>query len=212
MRRLLAWIQGFAESLGGPGLFVIAYLDSSFLSFPQVCDALIVLLTVRHPERMLFYALVTTVGSVAGCYSLYLVGRKGGEAFLRKRFHERHVDNALAVFKRHGILSVLVPSLLPPPMPFKIFVLAAGVSGMSSFDFLVAVALGRAARYFGIGFLAYWKGQQALAWIQQNSGKAGLALAVVIVLGATIYFWWKKRQRRGAPSETKPGPDQVEGP
>ena len=54
MRRLLAWIQGFAESLGGPGLFVIAYLDSSFLSFPQVCDALIVLLTVRHPERMLF--------------------------------------------------------------------------------------------------------------------------------------------------------------
>ena len=60
MRRLLAWVQGFAESLGGPGLFVIAYLDSSFLSFPQVCDALIVLLTVRHPERMVFYALTTT--------------------------------------------------------------------------------------------------------------------------------------------------------
>ena len=140
MRRLLAWIQGFAESLGGPGLFVIAYLDSSFLSFPQVCDALIVLLTVRHPERMLFYALITTLGSVAGCYSLYLVGRKGGESFLRKRFHERHVDRALDVFRRHGILSVLVPSLMPPPMPFKIFVLAAGVSGMSTFDFLVAVA------------------------------------------------------------------------
>ena len=139
MRRLLAWIQGFAESLGGPGLFIIAYLDSSFLSFPQVCDALIVLLTVRHPERMLFYALVTTLGSVAGCYSLYLVGRKGGEAFLRKRFHERHVDRALGVFRRHGILSVLVPSLMPPPMPFKIFVLAAGVSGMRTFDFLVAV-------------------------------------------------------------------------
>ena len=103
MRRLLAWIQGFAESLGGPGLFVIAYLDSSFLSFPQVCDALIVLLTVRHPERMLFYATVTTLGSVAGCYSLYVVGRKGGEAFLRKRFHDRHVDNALSVFRRHGI-------------------------------------------------------------------------------------------------------------
>ena len=104
MRRLLAWIQGFAESLGGPGLFVIAYLDSSFLSFPQVCDALIVVLTVRHPERMLFYALFTTLGSVAGCYSLYLVGRKGGESFLRKRFHERHVDRALDVFRRHGIL------------------------------------------------------------------------------------------------------------
>ena len=72
MRRLLAWRQGFAESLGGPGLFVIAYLDSSFLSFPEVCDALIVLLTVQHRERMIFYALVTTIGSVAGCYSIGL--------------------------------------------------------------------------------------------------------------------------------------------
>jgi membrane protein YqaA with SNARE-associated domain len=212
MRRLLAWIQGFAESLGGPGLFVIAYLDSSFLSFPQVCDALIVLLTVRHPERMLFYSLVTTLGSVAGCYSLYLVGRKGGETFLRKRFHERHVDNALAVFRRHGILSVLVPSLLPPPMPFKIFVLAAGVAGMRSFDFLVAVALGRSARYFGIGLLAWWKGQQALAWIQQNSGKAGLLLSIAILLGATVYFWWKKRRRgRPALSTADPGPDRAGG-
>jgi membrane protein DedA with SNARE-associated domain len=69
---------------------------------------------------------------------------------------------------------------------------------MTSFDFLVAVALGRAMRYFGIGLLAYWRGQQALAWIQQNSGKAGLALAIAIVLGATIYFWWKKRQRSRA--------------
>jgi membrane protein YqaA with SNARE-associated domain len=211
MRRLLAWVQGFAESLGGPGLFIIAYLDSSFLSFPQVCDALIVLLTVRHPERVLFYALTTTVGSVAGCYSLYLVGRKGGEAFLRKRFHERHVDRALDGFRRHGILSVLVPSLLPPPMPFKIFVLAAGVSGMSTFDFLVAVALGRAARYFGIAMLALWKGQEALAWIEQNAGKAGLALATVIVLGASAYFWWKRRRRRSR-SEADPGHPRVEGP
>ena len=213
MRRLLAWVQGFAESLGGPGLFVIAYLDSSFLSFPQVCDALIVLLTVRHPERVLFYALTTTIGSVAGCYSLYLVGRKGGEAFLRKRFHERHVDRALDIFRRHGILSVLVPSLLPPPMPFKIFVLAAGVSGMSTFDFLVAVTLGRAARYFGIAMLALWKGQEALTWIEQNAGKAGLMLASAIVLGATAYFWWKRRRRRrAAMSQADPGQPRVEGP
>src|SRR5688572_7350370 len=137
MQRLVAWVQGFSESLGGPGLFIIAFLDSSFLSFPEVCDALIVLLTVRHPERMVFYALVTTAGSVAGCYSLYSVGRKGGEAFLRKRFNARHVDRAMAVFRRHGMLSILVPSLLPPPMPFKIFVLAAGVSGMRHLDFLI---------------------------------------------------------------------------
>ena len=195
MRRILAWVQGFAESLGGPGLFIIAYLDSSFLSFPQVCDALIVLLTLRHPERMVFYALTTTIGSVAGCYSLFLVGRKGGEAFLRKRFHERHVDRALDVFRRHGILAVLVPSLMPPPMPFKIFVLAAGVSGMRTFDFLAGVAIGRASRYFGIGLLALWKGQEALKWLEENTSKAGLALAIIIVTGASAFFWWKRRQR-----------------
>jgi membrane protein YqaA with SNARE-associated domain len=195
MRRLLAWIQGFAESLGGPGLFIIAYLDSSFLSFPQVCDALIVLLTVRHPERMMFYALVTTLGSVAGCYTLYTVGRKGGETFLRKRFNARHVDRALGLFRRHGMLSVLVPSLMPPPTPFKVFVLAAGVSGMRPFDFLLAVALGRGARFFGIGFLALWKGKQALEWIRDNATIAGLGLAIAVVVIATAYIWWKRRQR-----------------
>ena len=195
MRRLLAWIQGFAESLGGPGLFIIAYLDSSFLSFPQVCDVLIVLLTVRHPQRMMFYALVTTLGSVAGCYTLYTVGRKGGETFLRKRFNARHVDRALGLFRRHGMLSVLVPSLMPPPTPFKVFVLAAGVSGMRPFDFLLAVALGRGARFFGIGFLALWKGKQALEWIRDNATIAGLGLAIAVVVIATAYIWWKRRQR-----------------
>ena len=197
MRRLLAWIQGFAESLGGPGLFIIAFLDSSFLSFPEVCDALIVLLTVQHPERMVFYALVTTAGSVAGCYSLYSVGRKGGEAFLRKRFHERHVDRALAVFRRHGMLSILVPSLLPPPMPFKIFVLAAGVSGMRDRDFLIAAAIGRSIRFFGAGLLALWKGRQALDWLHENAPAVGIVLAVLVVIGAAAAIW--RRRRRTAP-------------
>ena len=200
MRRLLAWIQGFAESLGGPGLFIIAYLDSSFLSFPEVCDVLIVLLTVQHRERMIFYALVTTLGSVAGCYSLYLVGRKGGEAFLRKRFHARHVDRAMAVFRRHGMLSILVPSLLPPPMPFKIFVLAAGVSGMSPLDFFTAVGLGRSIRFFGIGLLALWKGAQAIEWVHENAARVGLALALLIAIGAAITVWRRSGRKSPPPA------------
>ena len=196
MRRLLAWIQGFAESLGGPGLFFIAFFDSSFLSFPEVCDALIVLLTVQHPERMVFYALVTTAGSVSGCFALYSVGRKGGEAFLRRRFHARHVDRALATFRRHGMLSVLVPSLLPPPMPFKIFVLAAGVSGMRRVEFLTAVAIGRATRFFGVGLLAMWKGQEAIAWLHANAARVGLTLGVTVLVGATAWVWWRRRRRK----------------
>jgi membrane protein YqaA with SNARE-associated domain len=193
MRRLLAWIQGFAESLGGSGLFIIAFLDSSFLSFPEASDALIVLLTVQHPERMVFYALTTTVGSVAGCYALYTVGRRGGEAFLRKRFHDRHIDRAMETFRRHGMLSVLVPSLLPPPMPFKIFVLAAGVSGMSQVDFLMAVGIGRATRFFGVGLLALWKGQQAIEWLHENAATVGIVLAVAVGVGAAISIWRRRR-------------------
>lgn len=196
MRRLLAWIQGFAESLGGSGLFIIAFLDSSFLSFPEASDALIVLLTVQHPERMVFYALTTTIGSVAGCYALYTVGRRGGEAFLRKRFHERHIERAMGTFRRHGMLSVLVPSLLPPPMPFKVFVLAAGVSGMSHVDFLIAVGTGRAIRFFGVGLLAVWKGQEAIEWLHQNAAPVGIGLAVAIGVGAAISLW--RRKTRGS--------------
>ena len=196
MRRLLAWIQGFAESLGGPGLFVIAFLDSSFLSFPEVCDALIVLLTVQNPAGMVFYALVTTLGSVSGCFALYSVGRKGGEAFLRKRFHARHVERAMGVFRRYGIFSILVPSLLPPPMPFKIFVLAAGVSDMRRVDFLVAVGIGRSIRFFGIGMLALWKGRQAIDWLHENAATVGIVLGSLIAIGA-VALVWRRRKRAG---------------
>src|SRR5918999_5506669 len=110
MHRIVSWVQGFALSLGGPGLFLLAFLDSSFLSFPEVCDLLIVWLTVRHKERMLFYALMCTLGSVAGCFALYSLGRRGGEAFLKKRFKQGHVERAIAGFRRYGLLAVAVPS------------------------------------------------------------------------------------------------------
>src|SRR3954468_5813619 len=99
MKRLLDWVQGFALALGGPGLFLIAFLDSSFLSFPEVVDLLIVWLTIQHPHRMIYYAALSTLGSLAGCVALFLIARKGGEAFLRKRLHERHLERATVVVR-----------------------------------------------------------------------------------------------------------------
>jgi membrane protein YqaA with SNARE-associated domain len=202
MQRVVSWVQGFALSLGGPGLFILAFLDSSFLSFPEVCDLLIVWLTVRHKERMLFYALMCTLGSVAGCFALYFVGRRGGEAFLRKRFKAGNIERAMAVFRRYGLLAVIVPSLLPPPMPFKIFVLAAGVAKVRPFDFLVAVSIGRGLRYFGEGLLALWYGEQAIAFMRQNARVAALILAGLIVVGAMVYFWWRGRRVRSSVAKT----------
>ena len=195
MDRVLTWIQGFAESLGGPGLFVIAFLDSSFLSFPEVCDALIVLLTIQSPARMPFYALTTTLGSISGCYALYTLGRRGGEAFLRKRFKERHVEHAMAVFRRFGLFAIIVPSLLPPPMPFKIFVLAAGVAGMRQAQFLLAVTIGRGLRYFGEGLLAVWYGEQAVGFVRDNAHTIALWLAVAIAAGGLAWLLWTRRRR-----------------
>jgi membrane protein YqaA with SNARE-associated domain len=205
MHRLVAWVQGFAESLGGPGLFILAFLDSSFLSFPEVCDALIVILTVQFPDRMVFYAAITTMGSVSGCYTLYTVGRRGGEAFLRKRFHERHLDRALAVFRRYGVLAILVPSLLPPPMPFKIFVLAAGVARVRPLHFLLAVSLGRGLRYFGEGFLALWYGERALAFLKENAHMVALGLGSAVLVGGLLFLWWQKRAGRRRNPPLAPG-------
>ena len=195
MKRILEWVQGFALSLGGPGLFLIAFLDSSFLSFPEVVDLLIVWLTIQHPHRMLYYALLATLGSVLGCLSLFLVARKGGDAFLRKRLHERHIERATTVVRKYGLLSVLIPSILPPPAPFKIFVLAAGVAQVRTIDFILAVGIGRGARYFGEGFLALWYGEQAAAFLRDNARPIALWMAVVaLVVGAGWLLW----QRRGA--------------
>ena len=194
MAGLIEWIKEFATSLGGPGLFIIAFLDSSFLSFPEVNDLLIVWLTTQHKERMPYYALMTTLGSICGCLALYALARRGGEAFLRKRFNPKYVDVALERFRRYGLLAILIPSIMPPPMPFKIFVLAAGVSKVRLFDFVMAIAIGRGIRYFGEGLLAVYYGDHAAEFIKENTGLVALiAGGVALALGGGWYLWQKRR-------------------
>jgi membrane protein YqaA with SNARE-associated domain len=196
MKRLVDWLQGFALSLGGPGLFLIAFLDSSFLSFPEVTDLLIVWLTIQHEHRMVFYATFATMGSVSGCFALYHVARKGGEAFLRRRFHGPNIDRAMRLFQRYGLVSVVVASLLPPPMPFKIFVFASGVARVRAADFLIAVTIGRGIRYFGEGYLALLYGDAATEWLRQNARTVSLILAVAVLVTGVVWMWWQKRRDR----------------
>ncbi|HET7220573.1 MAG TPA: VTT domain-containing protein [Vicinamibacterales bacterium] len=196
MSGLVAWIKGVAVSLGGTGLFIIAFLDSSFLSFPEVNDILIVYLTTQHKERMVYYALMTTIGSIAGCLTLYSLARRGGEAFLRKRFKGHHVDMAMDRFRRYGLLAILIPSILPPPMPFKIFVLAAGVAKVRPADFIVAIAIGRGIRYFGEGLLAVYFGERAGEFLHEHAvALAVTAGAVAIVIGGAWFLWQRRRER-----------------
>ena len=196
MSRIVEWVQSFALSLGGPGLFVIAFLDSSFLSFPEVNDLLIIWLTTQHKERMVYYALMTTLGSISGCLALYLLARKGGETFLRKRFSERHVERAMEQFRRYGLLAILIPSILPPPTPFKIFVLAAGVARVRPFDFIVAIAIGRGLRYFGEGLLAVYYGERAAGFLHENARTVAFVVAAVCLVGGIAWIVWQRRAGR----------------
>jgi membrane protein YqaA with SNARE-associated domain len=195
MKGLVSSIKGFALAWGGPGLFVIGFLDSSFLSFPELNDLLLVMMVTEHKQRLLYYALMATLGSVLGCLAIYYVARRGGEAFLRKRFKEHHVEGGMKLFQKYGLLVVIVPALLPPPAPFKIFVLLAGVAAVPVWQFATAIFIARFVRYGAEGLLAYYYGDHAEAFIKAHATEAGLVLAGIALVAGLGYVAWERRKR-----------------
>ena len=199
LERVVDFIEPLAERLGPAGLALVAFLDSSFLSLPQVTDPLIVALTLREPSTWVVHALAATTGSVAGCLALFLVARKGGEAFLRRKVKARHVDRGLELFQRHGWLTITVPAIMPPPTPFKLFVLLAGVARIRVWTFLGAAAIGRGFRYGGEAWLTYRYGEQAPAFISDNLPVVSMVVAAVVLVGGlAVVFWRRRRQQASA--------------
>src|SRR5205085_10633962 len=189
------WLRNALLPYGGFGLMVLAICDSSFVSLPEVNDVLLMTFSINDPQSMVKFALLTTLGSVIGCALLYAVGRKGGDAFLRKSFTGERLAKVQAWYQRHGVMAVIVPSLLPPPTPFKVFVLSAGTFGISWPKFLTAVVIGRGIRYFSEGILAVVYGPAAIRFVQDNYGKIGLGLVFLIVASAAIFFFTRRRVR-----------------
>ena len=187
MSRIVEWAQGFALALGAPGLFVVAILDSSILTLPEINDILVVLLVSRHNALLALYAGAATAGSIVGSLVLFAVGRKGGEAVLQKRFSVERSTRARAFIEKYGVLAIIIPSLLPPPMPFKMFVLLSGVARMSVGRFVTAVAIGRGTRYFGEALLALRYGDQTLAFLHEHSRTVALVLAIALAVGLVVY-------------------------
>jgi len=196
MSRFVDWIRSVALALGAPGLFLVAFLDSSFLSLPEINDLLLIWMVTRHKGRIVLYAAGSMLGSIAGCFVLYYLGRKGGDALVRRRFGHERVERALAKVRRHGMMAVLIPSFLPPPAPFKIFVLLAGVAGISASRFAVAIAIGRGIRYFGEGLLAVRYGDQATAYLEDNLWSVSLAMIGLLILGLAGSALWGQARRR----------------
>lgn len=192
MSRIVAWSRYTALTLGAPGLFLIAFLDASFLSLPEINDLLLVWMVTRHKQRFVLYAMSSTLGSLAGCLVLYYLGRKGGEALVKRRFGGASVEHAMSAFRRYGVMAVLIPSILPPPAPFKIFVFLAGIAGIGTARFTAAIAIGRGFRYFAEGFLALRYGDHAIDFIRAHGVTASIALVGVVGAGLAAYIVWTK--------------------
>ena len=202
LARLGDTIGGLISGLGGLGIMVIAIGDSSFLSLPEGNDLLIVILsTGRSWGNMIYYVGMTIIGSVTGCLLLYTVGRKGGSPVLRRKFSERSLMRAERLFERYGVLTVLIPSMLPPPMPFKIFVLSAGVFRLKAPEFLTAILIGRTIRYSMWGILAVLYGNSVKEYMQQNLHVIGVVLLGIFALaiaGMLAYYFYRVRLSRSS--------------
>ncbi len=156
LARYTAWIWGLLAPLGIWGVFVIAFADSALLGMPV--DAVVAAYVYKDPRRFLLYVILASAGSAIGSIPLYLLGYLGGEKVLRKRISEERFWEIHRSFERHEFWALMFPGMLPPPMPFKIFVLGAAVFEMRFRDFLAAIFAGRFVRFFVLSVLTLWLG------------------------------------------------------
>jgi len=188
----LTAVKDFLIAYGPFGLFGIALLDSALIPLPAGPDVIMILLSKDSPSWMPVYAAAATLGSVTGCVILYYISRKAGRRAL-ERFSEKKQARVKQMIDRYDVLSVLVASILPPPFPFKLFVITAGVFRLSVVRFAVAIAFGRAVRFFLEGFLAVRFGDQAEELFRQYFPWIGLGLALLIIGIFVARVLWKKR-------------------
>ncbi len=200
---LSGWKQkvvAFASGLGAPGLFLISFLDSSVLTFPIINDLLLIHLSMEHPARMPLYAFMASLGSVLGCVVLYFIARKGGEAI----FHKKAGKHGHAIrhwVEQNGFVGMLIAALLPPPTPFKFFVLAAGVFEVPLFSYTAAITIARLFRYFGVGYLAIRYGADAMPYLMHHK----LQVSVFVISLVTVsYVLSRVLLKRRTPPENVP--------
>jgi len=185
-------ISEYLVAFGPFGIFAIALLDSALIPLPGGPDAVMILLSSARPRWMLLYALMATLGSVIGCVILYYISRRAGRRAL-ERFSVRKQARVKQLVDRYDVLSVLVASVLPPPFPFKLFVITAGVFRLSIVRFAVAVAVGRAFRFLLEGYVAVRYGDRAMSLMVENYPCIGLVVAVLVV---TVFVARNLLQRR----------------
>jgi membrane protein YqaA with SNARE-associated domain len=192
LARYTAWLLGLMKVLGTWGVFVIAFADSALLGMPV--DFVVATYVYQDRKRMLLYVAMASLGSTLGSIPLYIIGYLGGEKVLRKRISEERFLKIHGSFERHEFWALLFPGMLPPPMPFKIFVLAAAVFEMNFWHFLGAVFTGRFVRFLILSVLVLYFGPQILGLFGGLFKRHWIGLLSVIL--GILCLWLVLRRRR----------------
>jgi membrane protein YqaA with SNARE-associated domain len=193
LSRYTAFLWALLKPLGAWGVLVVAALDGAFFGLPM--DAVVAGYVYQDRGRFLLYALMASVGSALGSIVIYVIGYKGGEELLRKRIPPARFEKIHAAFDKHPFWSLMFPAMLPPPTPFKLFVLAAAVSEMGFLRFLLAIFSGRMVRFLLLGLLTIKFGPDVVhvfgALFREH------LYLVLLVAAAGIVAWLMHRKREG---------------
>ena len=202
IKRSLAELGAWLMTFGAVGLFAIALLDSALIPLPSGPDLIMLTLSAVNPPRMPLYALAATTGSTIGCTILYLIARRAGDRALRHVSPEKRerIQNLLG---RYDMLAVMTTALLPPPFPFKPFVLGAGVFKLKTARFILAILIGRAIRFLIEGWLAIEFGDDAVRIVKEHGFKVliGVGAVLLVVLAVGLYRRRLQRSRVAAADE-----------
>jgi membrane protein YqaA with SNARE-associated domain len=196
LARYTAWILGLMKVLGIWGVFVIAFADSALLGMPV--DFIVATYVYRDHARLLLYVAMASLGSALGSIPLYVIGYLGGEKVLRKRISDERFLKIHRSFEQHEFWALMFPGMLPPPMPFKIFVLAAAVFEMRFRDFLVAIFMGRFVRFLVLSALVLWFGPQIVELFGTVVMRHWVWVVGSIVAGICAWLVMRRRKVAGA--------------
>ena len=197
------WLEihviGLPIYFAAPAMIVIGALDSSLLSLPEINDYLVVGRCFKDHSAVWYFPLFAATGSVLGCLLLYTIIRRGGQAVLRKRFPLQSIKRVERAYERFGFLAIGIPAILPPPLPFKIFVATAGALEYPRWKFLLTVMIARSLRYYVEGILAVYYGRRVLLFMKDNGLVIISIVATLLLIGLLIYFLVKRKLVKGTP-------------
>ena len=196
LARYTNFIWGLLQPLGSWGVFAIAAIDGSLLGMPL--DPVVAGYVYQSPHKFLLYVVMASAGSAVGSIVLYVIGYKGGEVLLQKRMSAQKFENMRRSFDRHEFWALMFPAMLPPPFPFKLFVLAAAAFEMNFAHFELAIFAGRFVRFTILAVLTIKFGPQVVSIMGHLVHQHLAALLIAVAVAVAGYVLLRRRRARPA--------------